>query len=213
MKEKLVKLGLTEEQAQKVVDNLGTVIDGEYITKTRFNEVNNELKTANDTIKERDGQLEKIKTSDENPETLKQTIADLQAANKQAKIDSDKALATEKKNNTIKLELIGKVHNPDIAMTLLKMDEVVMDENGKVKSGLKEQVDGLEKAHNYLFIPKEKPNSNQNSAFQVKGATPKEGDSGQQTELTPAETMAKTLAVNANANTKKTAESTYFGEQ
>ena len=60
MKDKLIKLGLTDELAQKVVDNFGDVIDGIYVTKERFNEVNNELKSAKDTIKERDTQLEKL---------------------------------------------------------------------------------------------------------------------------------------------------------
>ena len=37
MKDKLIKLGLTDELAQKVIDNFGDVIDGEYIPKQRFN--------------------------------------------------------------------------------------------------------------------------------------------------------------------------------
>ena len=40
-KEDLIAMGLTEEQAKKVMDSL----DGNYVTKTRFNEVNEENKT------------------------------------------------------------------------------------------------------------------------------------------------------------------------
>ena len=127
MKEKLVKLGLTDELAQKVVDNFGDVIDGIYVTKERFNEVNTELKQAKETVTERDKQLEKLKKDNESNEDLKKTIQDLQAANKTAKEEADKALAAERKSNAIKLELMGKVHNPAITMNLLKMDEVITE--------------------------------------------------------------------------------------
>lgn len=45
-KEKLMEMGLTEEQANKVMEGL----NGSFVTKTRFNEVNEELKTAKATI-------------------------------------------------------------------------------------------------------------------------------------------------------------------
>lgn len=212
MKEKLVKFGLTEELAQKVLDNFGTIIDGQYVPKTRLDEVIKERDSANETIKERDKQIEGLGKDAADIATLKKEKEDLIKANKTAKEESDKALAAERKSNAIKLELIGKVHNPEIAMTLLKSDEIVMGEDGKVKSGLKEQLDGLKKSDNYLFIPETKVNTNQNPSFQVKGATPKEGEGTQQTDLSAGEIFAKNLAVNANANVKQSAESVYFGE-
>lgn len=56
-KEKLLEWGLTEEQATKVMEGL----NGSFVTKARFNEVNTELTTAKNTIKERDTQLETLK--------------------------------------------------------------------------------------------------------------------------------------------------------
>lgn len=56
-KEKLMEWGLTEEQANKVMEGL----NGSFVTKTRFNEVNTELQTAKKTIGERDQQLEALK--------------------------------------------------------------------------------------------------------------------------------------------------------
>ena len=213
MKDKLVKLGLSEELAQKVVDNFGDVVDGVYVTKERFNEVNKELKQANETIKERDGQLDKLKNDNESNENLKKTIQDLQKANKEAKEKADADLAAERKSNAIKMELIGKVHNADITMSQLKLDEIVMDDNGKVKSGLKEQLASLKKTDSYLFIPEDNSNNNnQNPQSYVKGATPKDGEGAQPTNLSPDELFAKSLAKGHNEAIKSSAESVYFGE-
>ncbi|MGM9543507.1 MAG: phage scaffolding protein [Romboutsia timonensis] len=214
MKDKLVKLGLSEELAQKVVDNFGDVVDGVYVTKERFNEVNTELKKANETIKERDGQLEKLKNDNESNDDLKKTIQDLQKANKEAKEKADAELAAERKSNAIKMELIGKVHNADITMSQLKLDEIVMDENGKVKSGLKEQLASLKKTDGYLFIPEDNGSNNNNQGAQpyVKGATPKDGEGAPQGNLSAGELFAKNLAKGHNEAIKNSVESTYFGE-
>lgn len=212
MKEKLVKLGLSDELAQKVVDNFGDVVDGVYVTKERFNEINTELKQAKETIKERDGQIADLKNDESSSEELKKKISELEKANKDAATEAEKKLAAERKSNAIKLELIGKVHNPDVVMNMINMDNIIMDENGKVKSGLKETLKDLEKSDSYLFIPEDKGNNNnQNAQPFVKGATPKDGEGAQPTNLTPGELFAKNLAVNANEAAKASVDSTYFG--
>ena len=214
MKEKLINLGLTEEQAQKVVDNFGTVIDGLYVTKERFNEVNNELTTTKKTLSDRDKQIADLKNDENSNEELKKKITELENSNKAAAKEAEKKLAAERKSNAIKLELIGKVHNADVTMNLLNMDNIVMDDNGKVKSGLKEQLDDLKKSDSYLFIPENNNNGNNNININnnvVKGATPKDGDAGTPSNLSKAEMFAKSLASKANENAKATADSVYFG--
>ena len=69
-KEKLMEWGLTEEQANKVMEGL----NGSFVTKTRFNEVNTELQTAKKTIGERDQQLEALKKSTGDTEALQTQI-------------------------------------------------------------------------------------------------------------------------------------------
>lgn len=59
-KEDLLAMGLTEEQADKVMDGL----NGDFVTKSRFNEVNTELKAARTALSERDKQLEELKKVD-----------------------------------------------------------------------------------------------------------------------------------------------------
>lgn len=210
MKDKLIKLGLTEELAEKVVDNLGTVLDGEYVTKARFNEVNGELKTANETIKARDKQIEDLGKDATDVEALKKEKEDLIKANKDAAKAAADQLAAERKSNAIKLELMSKVHNADVTMNLLKLDEIVMDENGKVKSGLKEQLDGLKKTDSYLFIPDNNNNGGSNPNIVIKGATPKDGEGGEPSNLSKAELFAKNLAKSTNEANSAANDSVYF---
>lgn len=213
MKDKLIKLGLTDEMAQKLIDNFGDVVDGIYVTKERFNEVNTELKKASETIKERDSQLEKLSDSTEDVEGLKKEIETLKTSNKEAAKKAAADLAAERKANAIKIELLGKVHNADITMSQLKMDNIIMGEDGKIVSGLKEQLEGLKKTDSYLFIPENNGNDG-NPAAQpfVKGATPKDGEATPPTNLSKAEQFAKNLAATNNNVVKGSAANPYFGE-
>lgn len=212
MKDKLIKLGLTDELAQKVVDNFGDVIDGIYVTKERFNEVNNELKSAKDTIKERDTQLEKLQNDNASNEDLKKQIADLKKANADAAKEAENKLNAERKSNAVKLELSGKVHNVSVAMSLLKMDDIVMTEDGKVKSGLNEQLKDLQKSDGYLFITDNGNNGNNpNNTTVVKGASPKNGDQGTPSIDTADVAFAKSLASKQNESIKASVENVYFG--
>lgn len=212
MKDKLIKLGLTDELAQKVIDNFGDVIDGIYVTKERFNEVNNELKSAKDTIKERDTQLEKLQNDNDSNEDLKKQIADLKKANADAAKEAENKLNAERKSNAVKLELSGKVHNISVAMSLLKMDDIVMTEDGKVKSGLNEQLKDLQKSDSYLFITDNGNNGNNpNNTTVVKGASPKNGDQGTPSTDTADVAFAKSLASKQNESIKASAENVYFG--
>ena len=75
-KEDLIAMGLTEEQAKKVMDSL----DGNFVTKTRFNEVNEENKTLKKSVSDRDKQLEDLKKSSGDNAALQQQITDTQLA-------------------------------------------------------------------------------------------------------------------------------------
>jgi predicted transcriptional regulator len=80
-KEQLITAGLTAEQAEKVLTLCKTTIDGSFIPKDRFNEVNAEAKQAKDSLKECDGQLETLKNTAGVVDALKKQIDDLQTAN------------------------------------------------------------------------------------------------------------------------------------
>ena len=78
-KEELMALGLTEEQAAKVLEGYKG-----YVPKTRFDEVNEAKKRAEAVIAERDKQLDALQKASGDAEALKAQIAKLQDENKGA---------------------------------------------------------------------------------------------------------------------------------
>lgn len=166
-KEKLMEMGLTEELATKVAKEL----DGNYVPKTRFNEVNTELKQAKDQVKERDSQLETLKKSVGDSDELKKQIETLQNENKtkdethaaeikQLKIDTavDKALAE------------AKAKNPKAVKALLDLAKAEISDDGTIK-GLDAQIKTLSEAEDskFLFDTDNTQNKNQNSKGFVPG--------------------------------------------
>ena len=113
-KEDLLAMGLTEEQADKVMDGL----NGDFVTKSRFNEVNTELKAARTALSERDKQLEELKKVD--AAALQAQITQLQADNKQKDADYAAQLKALKISNAVELALTGaKAKNNTAAKALL----------------------------------------------------------------------------------------------
>ena len=96
-KEDLIAMGLTEEQAKKVMDSL----DGNYVTKTRFNEVNEENKTLKKSVSDRDKQLEDLKKSSGDNEELKKQIETLQQENANQKKAHDAEMTQLRLDNAI----------------------------------------------------------------------------------------------------------------
>lgn len=147
-KEKLIEMGLTEELATKVAKEL----DGNYVPKTRFNEVNTELKQAKDQVKERDSQLETLKKSVGDSEELKKQIETLQNENK----TKDEAHAAEIKQ--IKIDAAvdkalsdAKVKNLKAVKALLDLDKAELSDDGTVK-GLDVQIKTLSEAEDSKFL-------------------------------------------------------------
>lgn len=150
-KEEFVKLGIDEETAKKLESASLEELKG-YIPKVRFDEVNNEKKRLESDIKERDGQLEKLKNSTGDIEALKTQIADLQKANKE-KDDAHQAEIKQLKiDNAIDAALTGaKAKNNVAVKALLKdLDKAELNEDGTIK-GLAKQIEALRKSDSYLF--------------------------------------------------------------
>ena len=146
-KEDLVAMGLTEEQAKKVMDS----IDGNFVTKARFNEVNEENKTLKKSVSDRDKQLEDLKKSSGDNAALQQQISDLQKAN----ADQQKAHETElhqlKLDNAVEVALSGaKAKSSKAVKAMLDMAKVKLGEDGKL-SGFDEQIEALKKSDGWMF--------------------------------------------------------------
>lgn len=147
-KDTLVKMGLTEEQAGKVME----MLDGSFVTKDRFNEVNTELKQARDAVKERDGQIASLKNSTGDAEALQATITQLQADNK-AKDDAHAAEIKQLKVDAAleKALVSAKARNAATVRPLLDLDKAELQDDGTIK-GLSEQLKKLTTADDTKFL-------------------------------------------------------------
>jgi len=150
-KETLTELGLTEEQAAKVMEGL----NGAFVPKSRFNEVNTELQAAKSVIKERDAQLGALKESTSDAAALKQQISELQAANDAQRTAHETEMKAVRIGNAVDLALTAAKAKNNIAAKALLADFIAkaeLSEDGSVKgldSEIKRLVEGKETA--FLF--------------------------------------------------------------
>lgn len=151
-KEQLIALGLTEEQAQSILDGFGTMIP-----KSRLDDKIKELKAANDTIVERDRQLEDLKPKAAGHEALQAEITRLQQENKDNADKHSAELAETRLTSAVKLALTGKVQDLDIVSGLLDKTKIELDEQGNVKAGLDDQLATLKESKSFLFVPETDP--------------------------------------------------------
>lgn len=149
-KEDLLKLGLTEEQAEKVLSANTEQLKG-FIPKARFDEVNNAKKQAEKDLSERDKQLETLKNSTGDIEALKQTIETLQNENKAATDKYNAELAEIKLAGAVDTALLGAdALNVKAVKALLDMSKIKMD--GDVLLGINEQIESLKKAEDSKML-------------------------------------------------------------
>jgi len=149
-KEDLLKLGLTEEQAEKVLSANTEQLKG-FIPKARFDEVNNAKKQVEKDLSERDKQLETLKNSTGDVETLKQTIETLQNENKAAADKYNAELAEIKLAGAVDTALLGAdALNVRAVKALLDMSKIKMD--GDVLLGINEQIESLKKAEDSKML-------------------------------------------------------------
>ena len=82
IEELLAQLNISDDKKAEAEKNVKAFLDGQYVPKARFNEVNEEKNTLKKTVTERDGQLEELKKASGNSEELKKQIETLQESNK-----------------------------------------------------------------------------------------------------------------------------------
>lgn len=196
MKRKFLEdMGLTKEQVDSILDENSQDIGK---VKGDLDTANQEITSLREQIVDRDSQLETLKNSTGDVEAMKQQIADLQKANK----DAADAHAAEVKQLKIDAAVeaaltAAKAKNSTAVKALLKdLDKAELQEDGTIK-GLSEQIVALQKSDDYLFEAKSsKPN--------VKGAKPGEsgnedGDHGVDTSKMTYSELAAYMAENPDA--------------
>jgi hypothetical protein len=164
-KEQLIALGLTEEQADKVVAGFGSMIP-----KTRFDEINEAKKQLETQIKDRDKQLDELKKID--AKGLQAKIDELQSANETTKKDYEAKLKETQLSGAVKLALAGKVHDADLVASLIDSKTIELDKDGNVTKGLDEQLKTLQESKSFLFVPEKETKTN------LKGTKPAENPNG-----------------------------------
>ena len=150
-KEDLIAMGLTEEQAKKVMDSL----DGNFVTKTRFNEVNEENKTLKKSVADRDKQLEDLKKSSGDNAELKKQIETLQQQNAEQQKAHEAELKQLKLDNAIDTALTAAgAKNVKAVKPFIDTTKIKLGEDGKL-TGLDEQLKEVQKTEGYLFAEKQ----------------------------------------------------------
>lgn len=196
-KEDFIALGLADDLAKKCADASAEELKG-FIPKARFDEVNTEKKNLETAVSERDKQLENLKNSSGDIESLKKQIAELQTTNAEQLKQHNAEVKQLKTDAAIDAALsAAKAKNNAAARALLKdLDKAGFAEDGTIK-GLSEQITELKKANAWLFDGDTKP--------VIKGAAPGESgiDDGDQrvdtSKMTYSE-MCDYLAKNPGAN-------------
>lgn len=147
--EDFTALGISEELAKKAAEASKKELEG-FIPKSRFDEVNEAKKTLEEDVKAREKQLEELKKSNGDNETLQGQIKKLQDSNKAEKERYESELKSLKIANAVKLAVNGKVHDEDLVAGLIDKEKLVIDENGGI-IGLEEQVKSLQEKKAFLF--------------------------------------------------------------
>ena len=150
----MLKELLGEELYSQVTEKLGDkkimVDDGNFIPKSRFDQVNQAKKELEVQLKDRDTQLADLSKNNKDNESLLNQIKDLQALNKQTTTDY------ENKINQIQFDYAldgaltnAKSKNNKALKALLDMNSIKY-QDGKLE-GLQEQIEALQKDASYLF--------------------------------------------------------------
>lgn len=211
LREQLKQAGFSDEQIEKIMKLHQAEIDGNFIPKHRFDEINEANKTLKQNLADRDKQIEGLKGFKGTAEELEKQVKELQEENKKKSEDFEAQLKDARITTAIKLELAGKVYDADMVSGLIDKSKIELDDKGNIKSGFKEQFDTLKKDKAFLFIPEKKDDKSQ-FGWKPRGTTPSDGsDSQDEGDDTP-EAFGKNLAKNikSTSDVVKAANDYYF---
>ncbi|GHU86443.1 hypothetical protein FACS1894198_6350 [Clostridia bacterium] len=171
-KEKLAKLGLSEEQINLIMGDF----EGNFIPKARFNEVNNELKQLKESLKERDSQLEELKSNAADSNALKAQIDELINTNKAKEQEYEAKFKGVKLDSIVASELM-KAKAKNITATKALLSDFLSDAEleGDTIKGLDKQIKSLIEADDTKFLFDIKESENKGI---LKGFTPSERKDG-----------------------------------
>ena len=138
----------TEEIDKKVSEQIGK----DFVSRSDFNTTNEAKKSLEGQLKDRDKQLEELRKSASDSETLQQQIEKLQDENKAAKKEHEAELHKLKVDSAVTAALMGaNAKNITAVKALLNLTDAKLAEDGTVV-GLKDQITKLSKAEDTKFL-------------------------------------------------------------
>lgn len=148
--EDLIKAGLTEDQAKKILEIHKKAIDGNYVPKATFDAEREKVKTANETIEDRDKQITELGKFKGTAEELQKKVDDLTADNTKKTQEYEAKLKDVEETAAIRAAIADQVHSVDDIMPKLDRTKLTI-KDGKVVAGLVEQMDSIKKGSPHYF--------------------------------------------------------------
>ncbi|WP_071131359.1 phage scaffolding protein [Enterococcus timonensis] len=146
-REDLKKLGLTDEQIEAVITSHGQTVQSLNSQIATLQQSETEIKSQ---LSDRDKDLKKLQKDNGDNEAFKTQITDLQQQYKDLEKSSAEKLTSIQRNAALDQVLSGsKAKNPKAVTALLDQEKIVF-KDGEL-SGVKEQIEALQKSDAYLF--------------------------------------------------------------
>ena len=151
-KDELMKLGLSEEVADKVVEDYGK----NYVSKDQFNAKNDKLKSVEGELSKVRGEIDNLQKANASNDELKKQIDALKADSDKRTAEYEAKIKSMEIDSIVNAALSGvKSKNNKAVRALLDLTDAQV-ENGEIK-GLKKQLDLVVKENPYLFGDNTKP--------------------------------------------------------
>jgi hypothetical protein len=148
--EDLLKEGFTEDQAKKILEIHKKAIDGNFVPKETFNAEREKLKTANETIADRDKQITELGKFKGTAEELQKKVDTLTADNTKKDQEYQAKLKDMEETTAIRASISDKVYSVDDILPRLDRTKMTF-KDGQVVAGLVEQMDAIKQASPHYF--------------------------------------------------------------
>jgi len=179
-RKELEPMGLSKENVDAIIKINGDDIENAKTAAntahtTEIQNLQTEITGLKGQVKERDTQLETLKSSTGDAEAMKTQIADLQAENTKTKETHESEMNQLKIDFAVEKALTGaNAKNAKTVRPLLDLTDAKLDKDGNVK-GLQEQIDKLvaDDGTKFLFEAQQSQNQQTFKGFQpgVSGST------------------------------------------
>lgn len=211
-KEQLIQSGIEETVATSILSNINSlfksVLDNNYVSKEVFNEANNKKTTLQNDLLAAQNEVKRLKPFENDVSTLNTTIADLNTQITDWKNKYDNQATVLLQENLVRNTLSDIVVDMDDVFPKIDMSKVVF-KDGKIESGLTEQIDALKQSKPHYF---KAVNQNQQNQFFGKSPQNSNNNNNPNNNVSADVAFAKSLAQDVINQSKalETANNTYF---